>query len=468
MEPNSNYILELHTYRDRENVPIERRYFDTIHEAMISLMGIPLNRYLSPDISLGEPELSRVLLLEKKPGSEYQIASTFILPIQDALDAGPSAGLYLHNNDERGTEDSIGLLETWIGASFYQFRNYDHDMPMVQLARLVYDDSQKLIADPAMDHMIGQLQKNVKVPWQYELRIIDTDEAVPVHRFHHVGMPGAFDQLIGLKYFDNAVSDPKYRWETETPDLMISERSGVPILTLSVDSKTNEENQPVSLQFSGGMARLEAIAGVSLSSFAGYSHDGSELPIGSIRVTDHIFDPVPAFAALQNPNSLQQIQLPESAPFTLSLQYRQLKSLEQKDAVTAATFKTSTFAELKDAVAALRKINLESFDVAHAVKWSKQEYLHEATIHHTTENYKIASMFSVRRGQPHVPAGVYLDVYHEQLSTDTLHAFGPFLNTLPSKGPLLFLVKPEPGQQLPDHRQPQPRYLGGTDSGRGL
>ncbi|PUZ28577.1 hypothetical protein DCC81_03595 [Chitinophaga parva] len=459
MEPNANYILELHTYRDNENVPIERRYFDTIHEAMISLLGIPLNRYLSPDLSLGEPELSRVLVLEKTPGSEYQIASTFILPIEDVLNDGPSAGLYLHHNDDRGAEDSIGSLENRIGASFYQFRHYDHDMPMVQLARLVYDDSQKIIADHALEPMIEQLQNSVQVPWQYELRILDTDAAISVHRFHHAGMPAAFDQLIGLKYFDSAASDPKYRWETETPDLMISERSGVPIVTVSVDSKTSEDHRPVSLLVIGGLARLEAIAGVNLSTFAGYGHDGFELPIGSIRGTDHVFTPVPAFAALQDPKSLQQVQLPENAPFTLSLEYRELKSLEQKDAVTAATFKTYTFADLKDAVAALRKIDLESFDVTHAVKWSKKEYLHQATLYHSTERYEVASMFSVLRDQPHVPAGTYLKINPDHLSTDTLHVLHPFVKDLPHQGALLFMAKSAAAQAQELRRTVGPRHF---------
>jgi len=472
MQPTDfKYILELQTYISNANLPFERRYFHSLHEAVINLLQIPVDRYWEANDPQYDKQISTIRVLEQNAGNERQIASIFEMPISDSLPDGPSAGIYLHN--VQNSEGPIGDIEDMLAVSFYRLRNYDHDMPMVQIARYVYDDTLKLLSDPSLEQLIGDLQKKVTVPWEYELQVWDNNHQIAGNLYYHTGLPAAFDQLVGLPYFTPLPDGSPARFPEAHPTIILSDDIGGPVAMISGPmgglSSWPQQVVPVQMEISHGLARLEAIAGVNLSEFDGYRQDGIRITIGHIDTNDNTFQPVPAFAQLQQgseqPGPTRQTA---ASAYTLQLEYRQLKIPLRDPAITSAEFITKTYPDLGGAVAAMHNLEYEDFDVQAAVRNRKDKYLHEAVVYHTTGKYDVASMFRMVRPQEHVPAGVYVKVNAENLSSETLHAFKPFIQELAYKGPLLYLVKAENGQhQTLDRRRPGPRQFEGG-SHRGL
>lgn len=468
MQPvDSTFILELHADIGTETQAIERRYFPTLDEAMVSLLKIPIDRY-QRDIPEGDGEISRILIYERKAATEQQIASTFLLPIGDAVyEGGPSAGIYLQTHDGRGYSGSIGDLEQRLSAGFYMFRHYEHDMPMVQIARATYDDRVQFKPDPALKDLVQKLEAAVVTPWQYHLEWLDGHQATPAQHFYHQQMPTAFDQLISLPYLAAAPTG-RVPVPEDFPIIMIRDQIGLPLLRIYAEEPSDSAptKQPIVMEVGMGIGRLEATAGVSLAGLEGYRHDGVRVTIGSMDTDTRNFSPAASFASLQSGLQPTASELSTVTPYTLQLEYRQLQSLKLGPAVTGATFATATFSNLEDAVATLRRIELSAFDVSAAVKSGADKYLHEATIYHSTERYDVASMFSILRDQPHVPAGIYLKINPDHLSTDTLHILHPFVKDLPHQGALLFMVQSAASQAQELRRTGGPRHFSEGNSRR--
>lgn len=465
-----NYILELQSLMDDQHVAVERSYYNTLQEAMASLMETPLDRFY-PENPIETPEVSRIRLLERQQDKEIQIGQTFMLPIEDGLNGGPSAGLYFKTEDERGETISISAFENKLGTSFYRFRIYDQDMAMIQLARFVYDDGVKLIADPRLHTTAQHLHLMVKTPWEYELEVLDAHQPIAAHYFYHSSLPAAFDHLMSLKYFETSYHKVAAQWPEHSPILSILDRQGAPVIDMRVISRTapgaHLSKDTIIMDVPDGLARLEALASINFSAFGDYHKDPYRLMLGTINPDNANFIPVPAFTSLQDgQNPLNQLS--NNDPYLLTLHYRHLAVAGQNQARPGSTMDNTTYAELADAVAALRQIDLDSFRVATAVKRGQDKYLYEARLYHRSEGYQLASMFSVTRDSNLIVAGVYLEVNHENISADILGAFHPFLKELPPKGPLLYLVRADSQQSL-ERRHPQgPRYLGDGGTTMGL
>lgn len=468
------YILELQHHVQKANRPFERRHFHNLHEALINLLEIPPDRYWKAGNGIHGKQISTALLLEKRHGVEHEMAITFKLPMEDSLDGGPSAGIYLQNTGI-GQDDDITGLETAVGARFDRLRTYDPGLPMVQLARFVYDDRLSMMTDPALKEVIDDLQKMSPEPWLYQLKVRDGSNPISGNFYYHSNLPAAFDHLISLPYFTPEPNGYPGSFLEHYPTIEIYAGDSVRELSISLLAKQQSHDLSqtmlkVEMEIPGGLGRFETIAGVNLSAFDGYRFGGSLLTLGNINTHDDTFIPVPAFTELQQGTGpLSPPRETVTSAYTLQLEYRPANWQVDGPVINSPEFATQTYPDLSAAVAAMHNLQPEAFDVAAAVKKENDKVLHEATIYHTTAKYEVATMFRIIRPQEHVPAGVYVQVNAENLSTQTLQAFKPFIQEMSYKGPLLYLVKADDGQQQTNERRrpPGPRYFEGGD-GRGI
>lgn len=468
------YILELQTYAQKANRPFERRHFHNLHEALINLLQIPADRYWeAPDARDGK-RISTVLLLEQRQGEEQEIGYTFQLPMADALDIGPSAGVYFQNTGI-GDDDNITALEGVLGANFNALRSYDPGLPMVQLARFVYDDGLSLITDPALKEVIDDLQRMSPEPWLYQLKVRDGSNPISGNLYYHSTLPAAFDHLISLPYFTPEPNGYPGSFLEHYPTIEIYAGDSVRELSIPLFAKQQSHDLSqtmlkVEMEVTGGLGRFETIAGVNLSEFDGYRFGGSLLALGNINTHDDTFIPVPAFTELQQGTGpLGPPRETVASAYTLQLEYRPANWPVHGPAINSPEFATQTYPDLSAAVAAMHNLQPEAFDAAAAVKNEKDKFLHEATIYHTADKYEVATMFRIARSLQHVPAGVYVKVNAENLSAETLGALKPFVQEMANKAPLLYLVKADDGQQQASDRRrpPGPRYFGDS-GGRGI
>ncbi|NII26169.1 hypothetical protein HB364_13835 [Pseudoflavitalea sp. X16] len=133
-----------------EHLYVQRHYFDNLFE--------PVKKLLSTDPLLfddkcadNEYEIVHHYAYINRPGTQ-ELISINVMPINDALDGMPTAGIYLH------MEEDIQNLERDTGIGLHNAHFYDEGLPFLLLAEYVYNRGLRLVPDEGIVELARNLQ----------------------------------------------------------------------------------------------------------------------------------------------------------------------------------------------------------------------------------------------------------------------------------------------------------------------
>ena len=448
---------------------VEKRYFETLHDAFNSLAQTDINQFDRNTFNVDGSSKHYSYAEITTPGAGEPLIRVIKIPIDDAPDAMPVAGIYL--NFDMGMD--IATFEHQSGFNFSNFGLYDRDNPFLLLGKFAYDDEGlKLIPDPAFSEMQGNIQvsndiRAYDVEWAYKTEIITRhfeDDLTFLHKhntrrdgplvsyefFHYAHLDNAFDDLIRL---DMYALDEKTAFNKglghHIESAVTSTIAGKDIVSLESITESTKESRRyengIYLKFFEEVYEFEKLAQVNLSSLDNYN---KLIPYQQIlRFTTDRNDLLLTSgycklireAGLENADSIIN-QYPAIAPYVLKIEWGFYKQEPVAGLSSIVRHGELPFVSYNEALRALCDLDDRSFNLQQSRHLGHPLYIKHAAIYDTADNKPIISKFIAQGNDNDLPGGVYIKLNGEKTTVETLHETLRQLPSIQQQSDFHFLV----------------------------
>jgi hypothetical protein len=430
---------------------VEKRYFDTLHDAFNSLVQTDINKF---DKGINNIDGSREHYSYAEitaPGEGEPLVRVVKIPIDDAVDASPMAGIYL-NFDGRM---DIDTFEKQSGFKFDNFSLYDRDVPFLMLGKYMYgDDGLELIRDQAFEDMQRNIQirnslGNYEVEWSFKIEIttrhfeddltfLDKHNTrkdgplVSYKSFHYTHPADAFDDLIRLDmYALNEKTAFNKGLGHHIESAVVSTIGNKEIVSLeSITEVLNESRQyenGIYLKFYDPILEFEKLAEVNLGSLDNYNKLIQYQQI--LRYTTDRNDLLitPGYCKLireagrhENADLIIN-QYPAIAPYVLKIEW-DFSTKEPVDRLSSIVRHGQLpFVSYEEALKSLCELDDRSFSLPQSRHLGHPLYIKHAAIYDTADDKPIISKFMAEGTEKDLPGGVYIKLNGEKTTVETLH-----------------------------------------------
>jgi hypothetical protein len=448
---------------------VEKRYFESLHDAFSSLAQTDINQFDKNTYNIDGSSVQYSIAEITTPGADEPLVRIIKIPIDDAPDAMPLAGIYL--KFEEGM--NMDTFEQKSGFKFDNFTLFDREMPFVMLGKFAYDDEGlKLIPDPAFSEM----QKNIQASnykhayheeWAYRTEIVSRHFAddmtflnkhnsrkdgplVSYESFHYTNPADAFDDLIRLNMYalnEKTANNKGLGYHIDRA--VISAIGNIEIVSLeSITEMANESRQyenGIYLKFYGPIWEFEKLADVNLGCLDNYN---KLVPYQQIlRYTTDRNDLLLTSgycklireAGLQENADLIIDQYPAIAPYVLKIEWDFSNQESVAGLSSVVRHGRLPFVSYEEALKSLCDLDDRSFNLPQSRHLGHPLYIKHAAIYDTTDDKPIISKF-MAQGDNDLPGGVYIKLYGDKTTVETLHETLRQLPSIQHQSDFHFLV----------------------------
>jgi hypothetical protein len=446
---------------------VESRYFQSLHDAFNSLIQTDIRQFdrntLESDVIPRCYHFAEI----KVPGEENPLLRMVQIPINDAPDAQPVAGVYIN------LEMDIGAFEHQSGFNFANFAAFDPDVPFILLGKYAYgDDGLKIIFDPGFEEMqanidISQSVGDYGVDWHCKTHIktshYEDDLTVQIshnyHKrgalvrdeiFHYTELRDAFKDLLEINMLalneKTAFDEGLGHCIEEAVILNVRNQQLVALesMTEMKDDERLHENG-IYLRFHMPLDNFEKMAGVDLSALDNYrmlapnqqilqyTADGQEL-----LSTNGYFQLLRS-AGFEDAAEIMS-RYPTTVPYALQIEWDYSKEESVPELSPVISRREKLFVSLDEAFRSLQDLDDRLFSKDQALQMGHPLYIKYAAVHDTSDNKQIMSKFLVHGADNNLPNGVYIKLNGEKTTVETLHATLQQMPNIDQRGDFHFLV----------------------------
>lgn len=446
---------------------IESRYFNSLHDAFNSLIQTDIRQFDRNTIVDGVGSRCYDYAEIKVPGNENPMLRMVQIPINDAPDAQPVAGVYIN------LEIDIGAFEHQSGFNFVNFSTFDPGVPFILLGKYAYDDNGlKLIPDPAFEEMqenidISQAVGDYGVDWHCKLHIKTShfeDELTDLtdHNYRKIGalvsdeiyhyaeLKDAFNDLIVLNMlalnekiaFDEGLGhciDEAAILNVKNQQLL-----SLDSITEIKDGERLHENG-IYLKFYMPVDNFEKMAGIDLSGLDNYrtlapyqqifefTADGQEL------LSTNGYFQLLHNTGFENAGEIMSCYQ-TTVPYALRIEWDYCKEESVPELSPTISHREKRFASFDEAFKSLHDLDDRLFNKDQALQLGHPLYIKYAAVHDTADEKPIMSKFLVQGSDNNLPNGVYVKLNGEKTTVDTLHTILQQMPNIDQRGDFHFFV----------------------------